>query len=341
MMRLGIASLVLGAAVSLGAEGQAGIPAGGLSPLPGGVGATAAADGKGLPSDPELAVAAIDRRIADMTVAEQSDKDELVRLGEQLAHQHEHVLARGRAFYRLTRAGLLPVGGGFRALVGHAMHVERARRLLASDIDTELRLRGRAADVARELEQVAKDRVSLGTQRAALDAARTVKQDEVRRQTAFDKAFQTSTGAASGYVPVYGGSALSPDTPAGGFATARGRLLLPVAGKAEITPARREGTEGPGLEIHVSAGTPVRAVFAGRVAFADRYGPYGRIVILDHGDHYYTVSGNLDEIDVKIGQDIGGGERIGTVGDDGRGSMLYFEVRHGSHAIAPDAWLGF
>ena len=53
-----------------------------------------------------------------------------------------------------------------------------------------------------------------------------------------------------------------------------------------------------GLEIHAAAGTVVRAAFAGRVAFADRYGPYGRIVILDHGDHYYTVSGNLDEIDV-------------------------------------------
>ena len=31
-------------------------------------------------------------------------------------------------------------------------------------------------------------------------------------------------------------------------------------------------------------------------AFADRYGPYGRIVILDHGDHYYSVSGDLDEV---------------------------------------------
>lgn len=338
-----MASVVLAGAVSLGTVGRAGTPGGGqwqTSAGQGGPGEAVAAGENGLPPDPALAVAAIDRRIADIDTTEQSDKNELVHLGEQLTHQHEQVLARGRAFYRLTRAGLLPVGGGFRALVAHAMHVERARRLLASDIDAESRLRGRAAEVAHELERIAKDRASLGTQRSAMDAARTAKQDELRRQTAFDRAFQTSTGAASGYVPVYGGGALSPDTPAGGFATARGRLLLPVAGRAEITPARREGTEGPGLEIHVQAGTPVRAVFAGRVAFADRYGPYGRIVILDHGDHYYTVSGNLDSIDVKIGQDVSGGERLGTVGDDGRGSMLYFEVRHGSHAIAPEAWLG-
>jgi septal ring factor EnvC (AmiA/AmiB activator) len=63
-------------------------------------------------------------------------------------------------------------------------------------------------------------------------------------------------------------------------------------------------------------------------------------VILDHGERYYTVSGDLDAVDVKIGQDVGAGERIGTVGDDGQGSMLYFEVRHGSQAVNPGPWLG-
>jgi murein DD-endopeptidase MepM/ murein hydrolase activator NlpD len=324
MNRTALASLVISAVLPFVATGRA-------APL----GAAP------LPTDPALALAAIDRRIADIDVQEQADKKELAHLGEQLATCHGLVLARGKAFYKLTRAGLLPVGGGFGALVTHAMRVERARRVLASEINAEVRLRGRGAELAHELERIAHDRAGLGGQRLAMDAARTAAQDERRRQSAFEKAFETSTGAAGGYVAVYGGgTALAPDTPAGGFATARGRLLLPIAGRAEISPARREGTEGPGLEIRAPAGTPVRAVFAGRVAFADRYGPYGRIVILDHGDHYYTVSGNLNEVDVRIGQDLGAGDRIGTVGDDGRGSMLYFEVRHGSRAIPPEGWLG-
>jgi septal ring factor EnvC (AmiA/AmiB activator) len=323
MKRLAVASLVIAALLPLVVTGRA-------APL----GTTP------MPSDPALALAAIDRRLADIDVHEQTDKKEIGHLGEQLAACHGRVLARGKAFYKLTRAGLLPVGGGFAALVTHAMRVERARRVLASEIDTEMRLRGRGAELARELERIANDRVALGGQRAAMDSARTAMQEERRRQAAFDKAFETSTGAGAGYVAVYGGTALAPDTPAGGFATARGRLLLPIVGRAEVSPARREGTEGPGLEIRASAGTAVRAVFAGRVAFADRYGPYGRIVILDHGDHYYTVSGNLNDIDVRIGQDVSAGERLGTVGDDGRGSMLYFEVRHGSRAIPPEAWLG-
>jgi murein DD-endopeptidase MepM/ murein hydrolase activator NlpD len=289
-------------------------------------------------ADPALALAALDRRIADLDAEEQSDKQELSRLGGAVAASHARVVARGGAFYKMTRAGLLPVGGGFGALVSHAMHVERARRLLEADVREETRLRSRGGELAHELERVARDRVALASQRTAMDAARLAMDDERRRQAAFDSAFQTSSGAE--YVAVYGGNGIAPDSTASGFASARGRLLFPVVGRAEVRAAHREGTDGPGLEIHAPIGTVVRAVFAGRVAFADRYGPYGRIVILDHGDHYYSVSGDLDEVDVKIGQELTAGERVGTVGDDGQGTMLYFEVRHGSQTIAPGPWLG-
>ena len=107
-----------------------------------------------------------------------------------------------------------------------------------------------------------------------------------------------------------------------------------------MRPARREGTDGPGLEIHASLGAAVRAVFAGRVAFSDKYGTYGRMVILDHGDHYYTVSGNLAGVDVKVGDEVSAGERIGAIGDDGEGPLLYFEVRHGTETVPPSPWLG-
>jgi murein DD-endopeptidase MepM/ murein hydrolase activator NlpD len=321
---LGVALVAAAAAATM--NGQA-APGGAALALP-------------LAADPALALAALDRRIADLDAEEQSDKQEITRLGGEVALRHAQVVARGRGFYKLTRAGLLPVGGGFDALVVHAMHVERARRQLVTDVERETHLRARAGDLARDLERVARDRVALASQRTSMDAARLAMEDEQRRQAAFDHAFESSTGAGGDYVAVYGGNGAAPETTASAFAAARGRLLFPVAGRAEVRPAHREGTDGPGLEIRAPVGTPVRAVFAGRVAFADRYGPYGRIVILDHGDHYYTVSGDLDEIDVKIGQDVGPGERVGTVGDDGQGTMIYFEVRHGSQTIAPGAWLG-
>jgi septal ring factor EnvC (AmiA/AmiB activator) len=284
-------------------------------------------------------MAMLDRRVADVDFAEQADRAELTRTATEVALAKSRLAVHGRAFYKLTRAGLLPVGGGFSALVTHAMHVERARRVLASDLANERRLHTRAEDLGHDLERLARDRVDLMTQREAMDAARLATQDQLRRQAAFDRAFQSSTGA-NDFVPINPGPSGPFDPPTSAFAAARGRLLFPIAGRADVRPARREGTDGPGLELHAPAGSGVRAVFAGRVAFADRYGPYGRIVILDHGNHYFTVSGNLGQIDVRTGEDVSAGDRIGTVGDDGQGPMLYFEVRQGSQTVPPGPWLG-
>jgi murein DD-endopeptidase MepM/ murein hydrolase activator NlpD len=288
--------------------------------------------------DPTLALAALDRRIADLDAEEEGSRKEIRGLGEKIALAHARVLVRGRTFYRVTRAGLLALGGGFDALVTHAMRVERARRAVAEDIATETALRERSAEIARDLERVARDRVALASQRTAMDAARLAMKDEERRRAAFDRAFQTSTGA-SDYVPIVGGPAAD-SVASGSFQASRGRLLFPVIGRADVRATRREGTDGPGLEVHAPAGARVRAVFAGRVAFADRYGAYGRIVILDHGDHYYSVMGNLATAEVKLGDVVSAGERIGTVGDEGQGPMLYFEIRHGAETVPPGPWLG-
>jgi murein hydrolase activator len=298
------------------------------------------APGAGMtPASPALALASLDRKIAELDAEETQNKKELGELGAQISEAHDRVLVRGKAFYKLTRAGMLPLGGGFDALVSHAMRVERARHSLATDVYAEKKLREHGGDLARSLERVARDRVSLAGQRTAVDAARLTAEDELRRMQAFDRAF-SGGGAGDGYVAVYSGASPDLASPGSGFLASKGRLLFPVPGRAEARPGRREGTGGPGLEIRAPIGSPVRAVFGGRVAFADRYGPYGRLVILDHGDHYYSVSGNLAGIDVKVADDVASGERIGTVGDDGHGPMLYFEVRRGTETIAPGPWLG-
>lgn len=287
-----------------------------------------------------LALAALDRRLADLDAEEVSAKRELAEMAGKIAEAHGRSMARGRAFYRLTRAGMLPVGGGFDALVTHALRVERARRALSADLEAETKLRARGGDLSRALERIARDRVAYGSQRTSMDAARLAVQDEARRTEAFDRAFSTSSGPSE-FVAVHGGNGAGGEGRAStGFQLSKGRLLFPIVGRTEVRAAQREGTTGPGLEIRSTLGAGVRATHAGRVAFAERYGPYGRLVILDHGDHYYTVSGNLAGVDVKVGDEVSAGERIGTVGDEGKGPMLYFEVRHGTETMAPGPWLG-
>ena len=164
---------------------------------------------------------------------------------------------------------------------------------------------------------------------------------EQDRADAFARAFSSSVGSA--HTAVYGAGLGPLDSAAasGGFADLKGRLPFPLTGRSEIRPAQRAGSEGPGLEMFAPAGSVVRAVHAGRVAFADSYAAYGKTVILDHGGGYYTVSASLGSIDVKVGDDLTFGARIGTVGssDDGP-ARLYFEIRVGTGTVPPSDWFG-
>lgn len=131
-----------------------------------------------------------------------------------------------------------------------------------------------------------------------------------------------------------------------GFGSARGQLPLPV--EAAITA--RFGrvvdeefltqTVRNGVEFGAKEGDAVVATARGEVRFAGWFRGYGRMVILEHGDQFFTISGHLSEIDVAVGDRVKGGARIGRAGDTGSltGAKLYFELRKGSEAIDPAAW---
>jgi murein DD-endopeptidase MepM/ murein hydrolase activator NlpD len=63
-------------------------------------------------------------------------------------------------------------------------------------------------------------------------------------------------------------------------------------------------------------------------------------VILDHGGQYFTVSGHLGDIDVKVGQRVRQGVKLGASGDTGSltGPSLYFEIRQGREPLDPVEW---
>jgi septal ring factor EnvC (AmiA/AmiB activator) len=63
-------------------------------------------------------------------------------------------------------------------------------------------------------------------------------------------------------------------------------------------------------------------------------------MIIDHGDHYYTLSAPLEELLRDKGDVVLGGEVIGTYGDMATlsGPGLYFEVRHYGEPLDPVSW---
>lgn len=101
-----------------------------------------------------------------------------------------------------------------------------------------------------------------------------------------------------------------------------------------------------GIKIASFAGTPVKAVEGGKVIFAGPFRSYGQVVIIDHGQGFFTIYGFLQEIKAYVGQVVNSGNIIGTCGHDTQGaamgqgkSALYFEVRSGTQALDPLIYL--
>jgi len=280
-----------------------------------------------------------ERRLSELTRQTSAGKAELERLGKETDAAHARTISRGRVYVRLAKAGLLPVGGGFDSLVEHAVRLERLRNAIGRDLKLERELSARRVALGRQLLDLETRRSTLDLEVRAMSAAQTALLSEQDRESAFLRAFAGGMGSA--HTAVYGAGVGPADAPAvGGFAGLKGRLPFPITGRSEIRSAQRAGSEGPGLEMFAPAGSVVRAVQAGRVAFADSYAAYGRTVILDHGGGYYTVSANLGSIDVKVGDDLSSGTRLGTVGNTDGSARLYFELRSGTKTLPPTDWFG-
>lgn len=89
-----------------------------------------------------------------------------------------------------------------------------------------------------------------------------------------------------------------------------------------------------GVDYAAPTGTPVRTVGDGFVEFAGQQNGYGNVVQIKHNNERSTLYAHLSRIDVKKGQRIEQGQRIGAVGSTGwsTGPHLHFEFRvNGQH----------
>jgi septal ring factor EnvC (AmiA/AmiB activator) len=84
----------------------------------------------------------------------------------------------------------------------------------------------------------------------------------------------------------------------------------------------------------------VRAIYRGRVIYADWLPGLGLLTIVDHGDGYLSLYGHNDRLFKAVGDTVAAGEVIAASGDSGGSSrpQLYFEIRNGSRPIDPGPW---
>jgi septal ring factor EnvC (AmiA/AmiB activator) len=227
--------------------------------------------------------------------------------------------------------------------------VEAEKRRLTLNLDeigrTAKRTDRESAKLASLRQQKATEVKSIQNQRQAYEAAaaelertaasirRLLAQLERKRREEADRARQQ-------------GRAVAPYS--GDFARGQGGLDWPVTGEivgrfgTEKHPKWGTVTMNNGIDIATPIGTGVRAVAKGRVDYvSDDFASYGQIVILNHGDGYYTLYGHLSSISVAVGQEVAPGQVVGRSGDTGslKGPILHFEVRQGAQSLDPESWL--
>ena len=115
----------------------------------------------------------------------------------------------------------------------------------------------------------------------------------------------------------------------------KGAFLSPIPGALSSRFGERRIFNGVpksphgGADLRAKLGVPVKAAAGGRVVVAQDLFYSGNTVILDHGLGLYTIYAHLSRMDVKPGQAVKQGRRLGLVGATGRvsGPHLHWGVK--------------
>jgi cell division transport system permease protein len=121
----------------------------------------------------------------------------------------------------------------------------------------------------------------------------------------------------------------------------KGKLLMPLpAGDLvrefglHIDETYKTKLSHKGWLLRAQPAATVVATEEGSVVFAGKFHGYGNTMIVDHGDHYYSVYAGLSGLNASVGQEVARGEILGRVERD-----LYFEFRHFSEPENPISWI--
>ena len=133
-------------------------------------------------------------------------------------------------------------------------------------------------------------------------------------------------------------AAMSPDIPA-----ATGHFIWPVKGRliSGFGPTDN-GLHSDGINIAAPAGTQVRAVDNGLVAYAgSELKGFGNLLLIRHSDGLITAYAHNGKLLVAKGDVVKQGQVVATVGKTGNveSPQLHFEVRQGTQAVDPEQYL--
>ena len=127
------------------------------------------------------------------------------------------------------------------------------------------------------------------------------------------------------------------------FGSTKGKLQWPASGQQIARFGQRKPDSSrrwQGITIAADAGTTVHSIYSGTVIFADYLPAQGMLIIVDHGEGYWSLYGRNETLIRQVGDFVTTGETIATVGASGghRSSELYLEVRKDGKPQNPVSW---
>jgi septal ring factor EnvC (AmiA/AmiB activator) len=92
--------------------------------------------------------------------------------------------------------------------------------------------------------------------------------------------------------------------------------------------------------VAAERGSPVHAIFNGRIAYADWLPGLGLLIIVDHGDGYLSLYGHNERLFKATGEQVRTGDTLASAGDSGGRAQpeLYFEIRRAGKPVDPLPW---
>ena len=133
-----------------------------------------------------------------------------------------------------------------------------------------------------------------------------------------------------------------------GFIDFKGRLPAPVKKGGLVSRyGFSKGVFGAplqsnGIDISVTKETKVTSIYEGDTVYAGELEGYGNVVIISHGQQYFSLASRLTSILIRKGVRVQQGTPIGTITASQSGILqkgLHFEIRNGSTAEDPLLWL--
>ncbi len=93
-----------------------------------------------------------------------------------------------------------------------------------------------------------------------------------------------------------------------------------------------------GIKIKTKNNAIIKSVDDGTVVFTGEFRSYGKIIIINHKDVFFSVYGQLNDILVSENQNVARGGQIAALGSD-ENAVLYFEIRQYNVPENPKLWL--